>query len=143
MTNQTFTFLVVQFILAYLDFIFCMWNRRLKKVQNEAKPIGCQKILHQKIQYPRFPIEFKHIILFKAYSLIILFAFESPFIMFVSTGFLIILYFTDKLSVYRHYRMEIIDNKIQFNFLKVYSVFFSAYTFLIYSLTQHFDDLSI
>lgn len=34
-TNQTFNFLVVQFILAYLDFIFCQWNKRLKKVQDE------------------------------------------------------------------------------------------------------------
>lgn len=33
-TNQTFNFLVVQFILAYIDFIFCQWNKRLKKVQD-------------------------------------------------------------------------------------------------------------
>jgi hypothetical protein len=31
-TNQTFNFLIVQFILAKVDFIFCQWNRRLKKI---------------------------------------------------------------------------------------------------------------
>jgi hypothetical protein len=31
-TNQTFNFLLVQFILAKLDFIFCQWNRKLKKI---------------------------------------------------------------------------------------------------------------
>lgn len=95
------------------------------------------------MQYPRFPIEFKLITLFKTYSFIILFAFESPFLMFLCTVLLVFLYFTDKFAVYRHYRMEVIGNGVQYKFLKVYSVFFSAYTFLIYSLTQHFEDLSI
>jgi hypothetical protein len=51
------------------------------------------------------------------------------------------LYFYDKKAVYQHYRMEIIDNGVQFKFLKIYSTFFSAYTLLIYGITQHFDDL--
>lgn len=55
-TNQTFNFLLVQFILAGIDLMFCTWNKRLKKVNDETKPIGCQKILHNQIQYPRFPI---------------------------------------------------------------------------------------
>lgn len=142
-TNQTFNFLVVQFILAYVDFIFCQWNKKLKKVLDEDKPVGCQKILHAQIQYPRFPIEFKLIILFKTFSFIILFAFESPFIMFWCFALLVFLYVTDKYAVYRHYRMEIIDNKVQFRFLKIYSVFFSAYILLIYSVTQHFETNNI
>jgi hypothetical protein len=138
-TNQTFNFLIVQFILAGTDINFCTWNLGLKKVKNESRPIGCQKLLHNRIQYPRFPIEFKLIILFKTFSFIILFAFESPFIMFLCFALLIFLYFSDKKAVYQHYRMEIIDNKVQFKFLKLYSVFFSLYTFLIYGTTQYFD----
>lgn len=137
-TNQTFNFLLVQHILAYLDFIYCQWNKRLKKVQDESRPIGCQKILHNLMQYPRFPIQFKLIILFKTYSFIILFAFESPLIMFLCFALMVVLYVSDKYAVYTHYRMEIIDNGVQFKFLKIYSVFFSFYAFLIYSLTQHF-----
>lgn len=60
--------------------------------------------------------------------------------MFLCFALLNFLYFTDKFAVYRHYRMEIIDNGVQYRFLKIYSVFFTAYTFLIYSLTQHFED---
>lgn len=33
-TNQTFNFLLVQFILAYIDLVFCQWNKRLKKVED-------------------------------------------------------------------------------------------------------------
>lgn len=120
--------------------MFCQWNKRLSKVENPSKPIGCQKLLHREIQYPRFPIEFKLIILFKTFSFIILFAFESPLIMFLCFGLLIFLYWFDKYSIYRHYRMEKIDNKVQFHFLKIYSVFFSAYTFCVYALTQHFEE---
>jgi hypothetical protein len=35
--------------------------------------------------------------------------------------------------------MEIIDNGVQFKFLKLYSVFFSVYTFLVYGITQKFE----
>lgn len=139
-TNQSFNFLLVQFILAGVDIVFCSWNKRLKKVEDQSKPVGCQKILHSQIQFPRFPIEFKLIILFKTFSFIILFAFESPFIMFLCFALLVFLYFADKRAVYQHYRMQIIDNGVQFRFLKIYSVFFSLYTFLIYSITQHFED---
>ena len=55
-TNQTLNFLIVQFILAGFDLMHCCWNKRLKNIENEDKPIGCQKILHEEIQYPRFPI---------------------------------------------------------------------------------------
>lgn len=135
-TNSTFNFLIIQFTLASVDMTYCSWSKKLKKVKDEDKPIGCQKMLHSLIQYPRFPIEFKLIILFKTFSFIILFAFESPFIMLLCFVLLVFLYFKDKYGLYHHYRMEIIDNDVQFNFLKIYSCFFSVYTFLIYYLTQ-------
>ena len=54
-------------------------------------------------------------------------------------GLMIFLYIKDKHSVYYHYRMEIIDNGVQFKFLKIYSNFFSIYMFLIFSLTQYME----
>ena len=91
------------------------------------------------MQYPRFPIEFKLIILFKTYSFIIFFAFQVPFIIIVTVFLLIYLYFKDKHSVYYHYRMEIIDNGVQFKFLKIYTNFFSVYALIIFILTQHLE----
>lgn len=135
-TNSTFNFLLVQFILAYMDLMYCSWNKKLAKIRDDTQPIGCQKILHAQIQFPRFPIEFKLIILFKTFSFVILFAFESPFILLLCFALLIFLYFKDKFGVYHHYRMEIIDNEVQFKFLKIYSCFFSVYAFTIYYLTQ-------
>ena len=52
---------------------------------------------------------------------------------------LVYIYFKDKHSLYYHYRMEIIDNRVQFRFLKVYANIFSLYTFLIFILTQHLE----
>lgn len=47
-TNQIFNFMLVQFILAGVDFVYCSWNRNKKVVEDEEKPIGCQKILHKR-----------------------------------------------------------------------------------------------
>jgi len=60
-----------------------------------------------------------------------------PLILFLIFIVLMFLLIKDKHSVYFHYRMEVIDNKVQFNFLKIYSNFFSMYMFLIFVFTQH------
>ena len=136
-SNQTFNFLIVQFLLAGFDLMYCCWNKRLKKVEDEDRPVGCQQILHEQIQYPRFPFEFKLIILFKTFSFIIFFAFQVPSITIVIFCLLLFLFYKDKHSVYYHYRMEIIDNAVQYNFLKIYANFFSLYMFLVFVLTQY------
>lgn len=74
-SNQAINFIVVQVTLAGFDLMYCCWNRRKAQTENEERPVGCQKILHEKMQYPRFPIEFKLIILFKVWSLITFFSF--------------------------------------------------------------------
>jgi hypothetical protein len=55
-SNQTISFSVVQVILCSVDIMFCVWNRSRKRVEDEEQPVGCQKILHARMQYPRFPI---------------------------------------------------------------------------------------
>lgn len=111
-SNQAINFMIVQIIMAGFDLMFCCWNRNLSKVEDENKPIGCQKMLHEKIQFPRFPIEFKLIILFKIWSLISFFAFEVPLILLLILLAMIYLYIKDKLNIYYHYRMEMIDNEV-------------------------------
>jgi hypothetical protein len=128
---------VVQITLAGFDLMYCCWNRRKGRTENEDKPIGCQMILHEKMQYPRFPIEFKLIILFKIWSLITFFSFEVPLVLFLIFVVLIYLYIKDKMNIYYHYRMETIDNEVEFNFLKIYSNVFSVYLFLTFVITQY------
>ena len=89
------------------------------------------------MQYPRFPIEFKLIILFKFWSLITFFAFEVPLVLFLIFVVLIYLYIKDKMNIYYHYRMETIDNEVEFNFLKIYSNVFSVYLFITFIVTQY------
>ena len=104
-SNQAITFIVVQVVLSGMDLMYCCWNRRRKAVEDEDRPVGCQKILHEKIQYPRFPIEFKLIILFKIWSFITFFAFHVPLVLLFILVALVFLYVKDKLNLYYHYRM--------------------------------------
>lgn len=82
-------------------------------------------------------MEFKLIILFKIWSLITFFAFEVPLILFLIFAVLFYLYWKDKMNIYYHYRMETIDNEVEFKFLKIYSNVFSLYLFLNFIVTQH------
>jgi hypothetical protein len=94
-------------------------------------------MLHERIEYPRFPIEFKLIILFKIWSFITFFAFHVPLVLFMILLVLIFLYIKDKRNLYYHYRMEVIHNDVQFNFLRIYSNVFTVYMYIIFVFTQH------
>ena len=126
---QAINFIIVQVILSGFDLMYCCWNRKRGIIENEDKPIGCQKILHDKMQFPRFPIEFKLIILFKIWSFITFFAFHVPLVLFFILLALLFLYVKDKMNLYYHYRMEIIDNKVEFNFLRIYVNIFTIYLY--------------
>lgn len=56
MSSQTITFAAIQVLLAAMDVMHWLWNRRRRAVEDESRPIGCQKLLHAQIQYPRYPI---------------------------------------------------------------------------------------
>ncbi len=104
MSNQALSAVIVQIILTYFDLFYCCWNKNKKKVEDENKPYACQKILHQNMQYPRFPIEFKMIILFKFWSLITFFGFHIPMVLFLILIALSYHYIKDKYNLYFHYR---------------------------------------
>lgn len=137
-TNQGFTFILTHLIFAAIDLIFCLWSSQRKKVENKEKPVGCQKILHQKIQYNRFPIEFKLIVLFKLWSLVTFFCFHVPFLMVLLLFTIIFLYVKDKFNLYYHYRMEYLSNNVEFNFLKIYANFFTLFAYFTYVFTQSY-----
>lgn len=137
MSNQTISFVLVQFLLCGVDIMHWFWNRRRKHVENEDKPVGCQKLLHAKIQYPRFPIEFKLIVLFKFWSLATFFSFHTPIVLLLILAALVFHYIKDKKNVYTHYRMEVINNQVQLNFLRIYTNVFVVFMFVIFITTQH------
>ena len=55
-SNQAINFIIVQLILAGCDLMYCCWNRKRKLVEDQDNPVGCQKMLHEKMQFSRFPI---------------------------------------------------------------------------------------
>lgn len=94
-------------------------------------------MLHAKIQYPRFPIEFKLIVLFKFWSLATFFSFHTPIVLLLILAALVFHYIKDKKNLYTHYRMEIINNQVQLNFLRIYTNVFVIFMFIIFIITQH------
>ena len=137
MGSQTIGFVIAQIILSSVDIIYCIWGKSRKAAEDESRPIGCQKILHSKIQYPRYPIEFKLIVTFKFWSLTTFFSFHTPIVLLLIMVSMVFLYVKDKNNLYRHYRMEVIHNQVQFNFLRFYTNVFVVFMFIIYIGTQH------
>lgn len=45
-------------------------------------------------------------------------------------------YVKDKYNIYRHYRSETINSKVQFNFLKIYTNLFTVYMYIVFVFTQ-------
>ena len=43
----------------------------------------------------------------------------------------------DKRHIYTHYRVELIESKVQYNFLKIYSNFFTIFMCIVFLLTQN------
>lgn len=46
-------------------------------------------------------------------------------------------YIKDKKNLYQHFRMEVINNKVQINFLQFYTNVFVVFMFVIFIATQH------
>jgi hypothetical protein len=128
---------VVHLIFCSVDLIHCLWERRRKHVENRESPIGCQRLLHAKIEYPRFPIEFKLIVLFKFWSLATFFSFHTPVVLLSVLVALAFHYVKDKFNTYHHFRMEVIHNQVQLTFLRIYTNIFVVFMSVIFIATQH------
>ncbi len=48
-SNQSINFIIVQVTLAGFDLMYCCWNKRKAQTENPDKPVGCQRILHEKM----------------------------------------------------------------------------------------------
>jgi len=65
------------------------------------------------------------------------FGFQIPMVLFLILIGLTYHYIKDKYNLYFHYRSsEVIDNKVQFNFLKIYTNIFTIYMYIILVHTQ-------
>jgi hypothetical protein len=134
---QALNFVIVQLILAGFDVFYCCWASSSTKLLNNPDSGLCQQQLHTKLSAPRFPMEFKLIILFKTWSFVIFYSFEAPYIMVAILITFIFLLINDKKNLYQHYRMEVIDYKVQRQFLSIYTTFFIAYMCFIFIFTQN------
>lgn len=77
------------------------------------------------------------IVLFKFWSLMTFFSFHTPIVLMVILAVLIFHYVKDKKNLYQHFRMEVINNQLQLNFLRFYTNVFVAFMFVIFIATQH------
>ena len=82
-------------------------------------------------------MEFKLIILFKTWSFVIFYAFEAPLLLFFIFVTFVYLLVNDRKNLYTHYRMEVIDSRVQRQFLTIYTNFFVVYMCFIFILTEN------
>jgi hypothetical protein len=77
------------------------------------------------------------IVLFKFWSLMTFFSFHTPFVLMAMFCVMVFQYVKDKKNLYQHYRMEVIHNQLQLNFLRLYTNVFVLFMFVIFIATQH------
>ena len=104
--HQTTNFIIIQLVLFGLDIRYFLWNRRRRRWAGDKEARGCQKVLHKRLQYPRFPIEIRLLVLFKFWFLMTFFAFHTPIVVFFLLVGLLCILAKDKFNIYHHYRME-------------------------------------
>ena len=126
----------MQILFISVDLKHFIWSIKLPNVQSEQNPMGCQKMIHQHIQYPRYPLQQRSITLFKFWSLITFFAFHVPFVLVILLIGLLFFYFKDKFNIYRHYRMQMIGNNVKFYYLRIYTNIFTLTIFASFVYTQ-------
>lgn len=137
LSQQAQTFILVQLVLSWVDFVFRMW--RVKKIralsdQREAFKYP-QEYLHQRVEYREFPLELKLIVMFKIWSFALFYAFFLPYITFLISLSLIILYLLEKRNLYAHYsQRRYLGVELEIKFLNIYINFFCVYECIIYCL---------
>lgn len=137
LADQAQTFIIIQLLLSWLDFVFRMW--RVKKIralsdQRESFKFP-QKYLHERVEYREFPLELKLIVMFKIWSFALFYAFFLPYITLLISLSLICLYLLEKRNVYSHYsQRRYLGVELEIKFLNIYINFFCVYECLIYIL---------
>ena len=67
------------------------------------------------------------------------FAFQTPLVLFCLMASLVLHYVKDKYNLYYHYHTEVIQNKVQFNFLRIYVNIFAIFMYITFVSTQKSD----
>lgn len=75
--------------------------------------------------------------MFKFWSLATFFSFHTPVVLLAVLIALAYHYVKDKFNTYHHFRMEVIHNQVQLNFLRIYTNIFVVFMSVIFIATQH------
>lgn len=75
--------------------------------------------------------------MFKCWSFATFYAFEVPYVLVLLLLVLTFIYVMDKRHAYTHYRLELIESKVEYYFLKIYSNFFTIYMCIVFIITQN------
>jgi uncharacterized BrkB/YihY/UPF0761 family membrane protein len=75
--------------------------------------------------------------MFKFWSLATFFSFHTPVVLVAVLVALVYHYVKDKFNTYHHFRMEVIHNQVQLNFLRIYTNIFVVFMSVIFIATQH------
>lgn len=95
-------------IVCFVDLKYRLYNGKKYKLLNQ--PAFYNKFnqgrLHEELNPPSFPIEFKIMVILNVWSFNAFYVFEIPYVMFLSAFALFITYWNDKKNLYQHYKLQ-------------------------------------
>jgi hypothetical protein len=106
MAVMTFTFMTV--IIAFLDLRYRFFKSKKGKLISQSSVANhfCQQKLHEELNPPSFPIEFKMMVIFNIWTFNSYYIFEIPYLLIAFMLVYLILYWVDKYILYKHYKMQ-------------------------------------
>lgn len=101
-------FLAMTVLAAFLDIRHRLFNSRRKKLLSSWRQWGkyCQARLHEQLQWPAFPIEYKLMVILNIWSFNAYYTFQIPYLLVVFVLVILVIYWVDKRNLYRHYKMH-------------------------------------
>lgn len=139
---QALNFILFQLAIAGAEAFYRVWRSRTLQLLDPASGLAsqfCQQTLHQAVEHPRFPIEFKLIVLLKCWSFVLFYAFEMPQVTALLGLMLAVVFVFDKKGIMTFYRVDSqgLALSIVRKLLSLYSIFFTLVLGYVYILNNN------
>lgn len=113
-------FLLVVVLIGAIDLKYRGFNGKKKKLlfNSDVHKQYCQMRLHEELNHPTFPLDFRLMVIYNIWSFNSFYIFEIPYLMIAFLIVLCLVYLIDKKNLYKHYKMQTfqsIDLEIEFH----------------------------
>lgn len=137
-SEQARTFIVIQVIIVLVDLPYRMWKKRKVRALSDQRVAfrSNQLMLHKIVECRDYPLEIRLQVLFRIWSLVLFYAFFIPYMMFYIVVAFVVIFWTEKRNLYKHYTVRRkVSIKLESDTLIYYVNFFCLYLCFVYCFT--------